>query len=229
MSALKRKCPIALIISRSLWVHTEICWKASSHAFWSRLETKIQWQRTEFEMLFSLPILFTVARCWCELVFGSCFDVGHRKLCIVFLHCQPGVYWITRRAPGLCRAQAADPWPCQLSDVANVARPSRPHMISHPAHPATQVSAVTTQWASQRQESSGQPVTISDQSNCGENLLMRQICTILVFARGNIFLISLNKEIVPCATVHQSQIIVIISIKIRLHHGFMFSRFSQIS
>ena len=87
MSALKRKCPIALIISRSLWVLIEICWKASSHAFWSRLETRIQWQRTEFEMLFSSPILFTVARCCCELVFGSCFDVAHRKLCIVFLHC----------------------------------------------------------------------------------------------------------------------------------------------
>ena len=87
MSVPKRKCPIALIISRSLWVLSEICWKASSHAFWSRLETKIQWQRTEFEMLFSLPILFTVARCWRELVFGSCFDVAHRKLCIVFLHC----------------------------------------------------------------------------------------------------------------------------------------------
>ena len=31
----ERKCPIAQIISRSFRNYIEICWKASSHAFWS--------------------------------------------------------------------------------------------------------------------------------------------------------------------------------------------------
>ena len=59
----ERKCPIAQIISRSFRNYIEICWKASSHAFWSGARgrgpgwgqpDKNSWQRTKFEMLWTL-------------------------------------------------------------------------------------------------------------------------------------------------------------------------------
>ena len=169
-------------------------------------------------------ILFTVVRC-CQL--SLCLDyvlmwaTGSCVLCFSIVSPasiespgeHPGSAGHKRLTPGHASSRMWPMWPGPADHTWSVTQQLRSALWQHNG-PLRDKKA---------------PVTISEQSNCGENLLMRQICTILVFARGNIFLISLNKEIVPCAPVHQSQIIVIISIKIRLHHGFMFSRFSQIS
>ena len=60
----ERKCPIAQIISRSFRNYIEICWKASSHAFWIRDKNFLQ--RTKFEMLHISPLsqAQVVLMCW---------------------------------------------------------------------------------------------------------------------------------------------------------------------
>lgn len=219
MSVPKRKCPIALIISRSLWVLSEICWKASSHAFWSRLDTKIQWQRTEFEMLFSPPIFFTaVVRC-CYLKAASlCLDhvlmwpTGSCVLCFSIVRCQ-----CLLNHPGSTRLGGTRCWPlgqhcCESGGGGGDSKQSggcghwpgrADHTWSVTWGPRV-ISPVTTQWASWAQPA---PVTISFQRKCIERKSPGNEANLYnsILGPGQQFSCSLNKEMAP-GTVHQSKL-----------------------
>ena len=146
------------------------------------------------------------------------------------------VYWITQGAarPGGTRYSAADPWAKTVESQEEEYKQSggcghthqaRPHMISHeaqlPGSPQWQHNGPLRANRAQSQLAFSQIVL-------RENLLvMRLICTILFLAQGSNFLFS-HKEIVP-GIVHQSNVMVIIKEKIRLLHGFMLSRFTQVS